>query len=884
MKIRMAASLAILLLAAAPASAGGPIITTYAGGGSGPGIGDGGPATAATLLNPVAVAVDGAGNVFVGEGYYLGYLPCRIRKITPGGTITTFAGNGSTQASTAENVPATSVSVCPRGGLAVDGKGNLYVGEYRRVRRITPQGIIATVAGTTQGGHTGDGGKATLATFDAIADIALDAAGNLYIADGNYKVRKVDASGIVRTVAGNGNFVASGDGGPATLAGMEPKSLAVDRAGNLVIADRGNRNIRRVTADGIIRTLAGGHFRTDPIARNARQYYPTGIAFDAKDNLYVSNMANFVRVISAKGIQSNAIAGPFNDTTWDPWGAPGGFAGDGGPALEALLQEPEDVAVDKAGYIYVADLANHRVRRITPVPVPPVPLGAAAFEPSLERFVGSYASSVATGDVNGDGRMDAILTTSAWGYPGDEPANDWMLHAFLQRADGTLAPPVKRAMGFGRSSGGLAAADLNEDGRTDAIVTDQYGVHVYPGGTSGFGPGVVWPNVGTAKGAGAVSVADLDDDGNLDVLAYAYTNEDGSGTGTGLTLFYGDGRGGFSRRRLLSIEASWNKPLLFDATGDGHPDLVLPWNDHAGDDSGLMVYPHDTVDSFGAPYRLHVGERGFVNGRAVGDFDSDGRADIIVSRDGNAPDTALAYFRQVSPGVFTLARRWPTFDGASTLKAADMNADGRDDLLVLHQGWSSVGYWQQHERGGQWWLHGEVKYQQRQASQPSEDSLDVADLNGDGCLDVASIDYNYGLQVHLANCMHVRNGAPPLLPSIIQPPATSSGSTASGEARVEAPLEASATAPAATGVPRMAWLEPARSRVVRIADRLREGWNRLWTRRATSTAKRMPAPAFALFPMPLRHPAPACIAGEAWVAPRRSWANWPLRHGWASLR
>lgn len=878
------------VLACASAWAGQPIITTYAGGGPGPDIGDGGPATSAQLLNPIAVATDAGGNVYVAEGNYFGFTHCRIRKISPNGVISTIAGNGTTTPGKEENVPATSVAVCPNGGLAVDAQGNVFVGEYARVRKITPGGILSTAAGTGTGGFSGDGGKATLARFANIHDVAIDAAGHLYIA-GGHRVRKVDGAGIVRTVAGNGNHVASGDGGPATAAGMQPHSIAFDSAGRMYISDWLDRSIRRVTANGIIRTFAGGQFRTlvggyfrnDPVALNAQQFYPAGIAFDARNSLFIANRTNFIRVVGANGIQA-FVAGPFIDTYW-AFGAGEGFEGDGGPAVDARLWEPEDVAVDAAGNLYVADTRNHRVRKITPVPPPPTPAGVSAFAPRVMMPVGSYGEDVAVGDINGDGRQDAMLTTSSWGGDAEEPDNDWKLHAFLQQPDGTLGTPVERSMGFGRYLGGLAVADFNEDGRADAVVTDQNGVHVYPGGANGFGAGILWPNVGTAKGGGAVAVGDLDADGNMDVLAFAALNEDGSGTGTGLTLFYGNGRGGVARKRLIQVEGGWSRPLLFDATGDGRADLLLPWDDHIGNDSGLLVHPHDGVDSFGPPYRLHVGERSFVAGRTVGDFDGDGLLDIIVSRDGNAPTSALAYFRQTHPGSFAMQRRWSTYDSAVTVLGRDMNSDGRDDLLVLHSGWSSVGYYQQAMRGGQSWLHDEVKYYQRQSGLPTDDAIAVGDLNHDGCLDVATSDYNYGLQVHHGqNCLRVRNGSEPLLPSIIQRNDALAGSPpASDESSVPAPWPMSTSGPDATAVPPRgdwlnAWFEPTRALFARMAARLQDGWTRVGAgpARTGSSSPQLPATRPAL-PFVSWHGAPVCRADDRWLGHRVHWAMLPRR-------
>jgi sugar lactone lactonase YvrE len=270
--------------------------------------GDGGPATSARLKLdpniPTGVAVDNAGNLFIVDTNNN-----RIRRVSPSGIITTVAGNGA--ADFGDGGPSTSAALRYPTGVAVDGTGNLFIADLgnNRIRKVSPSGIIITVAGAGTKGFTGDGGPATSAEMNQPRGVAVDAAGNLFIADAyNFSIRRVSLSGIITTVAGDGTRGFSADGGPATSARLDyPTRVAVDASGSLFIADGGR--IRKVSPSGIITTVAG----------NAT------LSFSASS-----------------------------------------FSGDGGPAATAQLNRPNGVVSDAAGNLFISDAGNHRVRKVSP--------------------------------------------------------------------------------------------------------------------------------------------------------------------------------------------------------------------------------------------------------------------------------------------------------------------------------------------------------------------------------------------------------------------------------------------------------------------------------------------------------------------------------------
>ncbi len=337
-------------------------ITTFAGNGIKGYNGDGIPATNAQLSGPYGITFDKSGNLYIAE-----QDGSRIRKVDAlTHQITTIAGTGIPGFS-GDGGPATAAQLNGPIKVAIDSIGNVYILDYvfQVVRKINAaNGIISTVAGTfNQQGYSGDGGPATSAIFFAPLDLIADKAGNIYIADFlNNRVRKVNAAdGIINTIAGNGLSGYSGDGGLATNARLNnPISLALDTAGNLYIADFNNFRIRKVNAtDGKISTVAGtgvqGIGGDGGSAAQAQFDQIVGLTIDGYNNIYtIDDFHDVVRKINASDGIINTIAGN---------GTPG-FSGDGGSPLLAQLDTPQVATISPEGNLYIADLKNNRIREI----------------------------------------------------------------------------------------------------------------------------------------------------------------------------------------------------------------------------------------------------------------------------------------------------------------------------------------------------------------------------------------------------------------------------------------------------------------------------------------------------------------------------------------
>jgi NHL repeat len=397
------------------------IITTVAGSSATGYAGDGGAATSAGLGQPVGVAVDSAGDIYISDS-----VANRVRKVD-GATqvITTVAGNGAAGyfSGGGDGGPATAATLNQPQQITLDSAGNLYIADIynNRIRKVAAATqFISTVAGGAVGGFSGDGGTAVAGELTEPSGVALDAAGNLYIADfGNNRIRRVAAANqILSTVAGNGTVAYGGDGGAAAYASLNtPGAVATDALGNVYIADRANYTVRKVDAStGLISTLAGngtlGFSGDGGPAANAQLYNPYGIAVDSVGNVYISELNNArVRKIEAATQRISTFAGSGQSGNSGDGGPATsakfgflyglavdannnvyiadsgnsvirkvdaatqiistiagngtvGFSGDGGPATSAQLESPTAISVDPSGNVYVADQLNNRIRRI----------------------------------------------------------------------------------------------------------------------------------------------------------------------------------------------------------------------------------------------------------------------------------------------------------------------------------------------------------------------------------------------------------------------------------------------------------------------------------------------------------------------------------------
>ncbi len=333
------------------------IINTVGGTGTLGYSGDGGAAVLANIHHPHGSTVDAAGNFYFGD-----YDNNRVRKITPSGIITTIAGNGTIGLSPDGSVAATSMIAHPF-DVAIDNAGSIYFTEALNqvVRKISPAGTLITIAGNGTTGLAPDSTSATAASLSNPAGIVVDGAGNVYFAEQyNHIIRKVTPSGVMTRIAGNGIPAFGGDGGLALAASLSyPNFLTLDNNGNLLISDNGNHRIRKLDlTTGIISTIIGngstGFTGDGGPATAAGLYYPGGVSVSPSGDLFIAdNLHNRIRKVNASGTIST-VAG--NGTA--------SYGGDGGLAMLAMLNGPVDVSLDPSGMLYISDYANHRIRKV----------------------------------------------------------------------------------------------------------------------------------------------------------------------------------------------------------------------------------------------------------------------------------------------------------------------------------------------------------------------------------------------------------------------------------------------------------------------------------------------------------------------------------------
>lgn len=347
----------LFLFCLLPLLSSAQIITTVAGNHIQAFSGDGGPAINAELNTPSSICMDGAGNLMISDA-----LNHNIRKVDPSGIITTIAGNG-TSGYSGDGGPATDAAMTLPFGIVSVADGYLFVADEAKnvIRKINSSGVITTYAGTGVAGYNGDNIPATNAELYGPYGLAFDISGNLYITDVyNFRIRKVDAAGIITTVAGTGHMGFGGNGGPATAARFGPVSgIAVSRTGTVYFTDYENHMVRMISPAGIVTTIAGNGTDTTSgdggPATDAGVKGANGLYLDQQGNLFISdNWAHIVRMVDTSGIITT-IAG--NGTQ--------GFSGDGGPATMAQLFNPIGITMNNTGNLLIADDYNSVVRELT---------------------------------------------------------------------------------------------------------------------------------------------------------------------------------------------------------------------------------------------------------------------------------------------------------------------------------------------------------------------------------------------------------------------------------------------------------------------------------------------------------------------------------------
>jgi len=433
-------------------------INTAVGTGMPGAAGDGGPPAAATLGAPFDIAIDAQGDLFIVDA-----ANNSVREVTAGlspiinrfaGSTAGYSGDGGSAAAAQLNSPV---------GVAVDSSGTVYIADTnnQRIRMVT-SGLIYEFAGEDH--DQGDGGKAIDAVLFFPYRVAWDSAGNLYIADANNnRIRKVTPNGIISTIAGNGSYVVSGDGGLAISAGIDaPAAVAVDSSGNIFIATE--NQIREVDTQGNINTVVNttntAGFNGDGAAATAGLLNnPTGLAFDSGGNLYIADAFNHrIRKVSGGSITTIAGSGPI---CLNPCNN-GNFTGDGGPATSATLSYPWDVAFDSSGNLLIADNNNNRIRLV-----------------DADGIINTVAGSGTTSGYMGDlGQATSALLDGPTSVAADNSGNFYiadddnnvvrMVDAFgvISTIAGT------NTIGFSGDGGSSNSADLN----------DPYDVAIGPGG------------------------------------------------------------------------------------------------------------------------------------------------------------------------------------------------------------------------------------------------------------------------------------------------------------------------------------------------------------------------------------------------------------------
>jgi hypothetical protein len=601
------------------------VVTTVAGARGTRGATDGNSGIA--LFNaPSGVTIDGAGNLYVADAGN-----DTIRKITPANIVSTLAGKagpGSTDG--AGSAAKFSLPI----GLALDGAGDIYVADTNNntIRKITPSGAVTTLAGAADAPVSSIDGTGSAARFNAPQGAAVDTSGNVYIADtGNNTIRKISPVGVVTTFAGSPLLQGSVDGAGSAARFNSPIGIAVDTLNNVYIADSGNHEIRKITPAGVVSTLAGNAQSTgstDGMGNVARFDSPSGVAVDTAGNVYVTDsLYNTVRKITPGGLVTTIA------------GAPSGFGSADGMGAAARFVLPYGLAVDRAGVVYLADSGNNTIRMISPAG-------------SVTTLAGS---SDASGSVSATG--SAARFNGPIGIAVDAAGTLYVADSYNNVIRKGIPAAKSKVLG-----------DFDGDGKADLIWTNTQ-----------TGERSMWLMNGSGMKAGATlgvvpvewvvsATGDFDGDGKADIF---WTN-----TVTGdRAIWLMNGSVTRTNTFMGTVPVDWVISGTGDFDGNGKKDLV--WTNTTTGDRAMWLMNGSTVS--GGGYLGTIPVEWSISG--VGDFDGDGKADLIWSNMVTGERSMWFQNGSATVGGTTLN----TIPVAWVISAVgDFNGDGKADVFLTN--------------------------------------------------------------------------------------------------------------------------------------------------------------------------------------------------------